>query len=78
MYNKDSRRLYLDVWKHVWVVCHRKPKTCIMGTTVYVEDKEYLFPSVESYLNNFPQKIRNCLATTMQLHDILWLVISFG
>jgi hypothetical protein len=29
-------------------------KTCIMGTTVCVEDKEHVFPSVEEYMNNFP------------------------
>ena len=78
MYNKDSATLYLDVRKHVWVVCHEKPKTCIMGTTIYVEDKEHVFPSVEAYLDNFPRKTINCLATAMQLHDILCLVIYFG
>jgi len=71
IYNKDPARLYLDVCKHVWVVCHGKPKTCIMGTTVYVEDKEHVFPPVEAYLDNFPQKTRNRLATAMQLRDIL-------
>jgi hypothetical protein len=78
MCNKDSASLYLDVWKHIWVVCHRKLKTCIVGTTVCVEDKEHVFPSVEAYLNKFPWKTRNCLATTMQLRDILCVVIYFG
>ena len=77
MYNKDSGRLCFYVWKHVWVICHGKLRTCIVGTTVYVEDKEHVFPSVESYLNKFPWKTRNCLATTMQLRDILCLVIYF-
>jgi hypothetical protein len=49
-----------------------------MGTTVCVEDKEHVFPSVEAYLDNFPQKTRNCLAMAMQFRDILWLVIYFG
>jgi hypothetical protein len=49
-----------------------------MGTTVYVEDKEHIFPSVEAYLDNFPWKTRNRLATAMQFHNILWLVIYFG
>ena len=40
MYNKDTAKLYFCVWKHVCVVCHRKLKSCIMGTTVCVEDKE--------------------------------------
>jgi hypothetical protein len=31
MYNKDSTRLYLDVWKHVWVVFHGKPKNLYRG-----------------------------------------------
>jgi len=53
-------------------------KTCIVDTQVYVEDKEHVFQSVEAYLNNFPQKTRNCLATIMKLRDVLWLVISFG
>jgi len=78
MCNKDSASLYLDVWKHIWVVCHGKPKNCIMAKIVYVEDKEHVFPSVEAYLNKFPQKTRNRLATTIQLRDILCLVIYFG
>ena len=78
MCNKDSAKLYLDVWKHVWVVFHGKPKTCIVGTTVYVEDKEDVFPSVEAYLNKLLWKMRNRLATAMQLRDILCLVICFG
>jgi hypothetical protein len=78
LYNKDSARLYFDVWKHVWVVCHGKPKTCIVGTTVCVEDKEHVFPSVEAYLDNFPWKTRNRLATAMQFRNILWLVIYIG
>jgi hypothetical protein len=78
MCNKDSASLYLDVWKHIWVVFHGKPKTCIVGTTVCVEDKEHVFPSVEAYLNKLPWKTRNRLATTMQLRDILCLVIYFG
>lgn len=78
MYKKDFARLYFGVWKHVWVVCHRKPKTCIVGTTVCVEDKEDVFPSVEAYMDNLPHKTRNRLATAMQFHNILWLVIYFG
>jgi hypothetical protein len=78
MCNKDSARLYLDVWKHVWVACHGKPKTCIVGTAVCVEDKEHVFPSVEAYMDEFPWKTRNCLAMAMQLRDILCLVIYFG
>jgi hypothetical protein len=78
MFNKDSVSLYLDVWKHIWVVFHEKSKTCIVGTSVCVEDKEHVFASVESYLNKLPWKTRNRLATTMQLRDILCLVIYFG
>jgi hypothetical protein len=78
MYNKDSAKLYFHVWKHIWLVCHRKPKSCIVGTTVYVEDKEHVFPSVEAYLDTLPRKTINRLATIMQFHNILWLVIYFG
>ena len=78
MYNKDFARLYFDVCKHVWVVCHGKPKFCIVGTTVCVKDKKHVFPSVEAYLDNFPQKTINRLATAMQFRNILWLVIYFG
>jgi hypothetical protein len=78
MCNKVSARLYLDVWKHVCVVFHGKLKTCIVGTTLCVEDKEHIFPSVESYLDKFPWKTKNHLATPMQLRDILCLVIYFG
>jgi len=49
-----------------------------MGTAVCVEDKEDVFPSVEAYLDKFPQKTRNRLATTMQLHDIFCLAIYLG
>jgi hypothetical protein len=77
MYNKDSARLYFDVLNHVCVVCHRKPKTCIVGTTICVEDKEHVFPSVESYLDNFPWKTKNRLATAVQFRNILWPVIYF-
>jgi hypothetical protein len=65
MYNKYSAKLYFHVWKHIWVVFHEKPKCCIVGTIVCVEDKEHLFPSVEAYLDNFPKKTRNRLATIM-------------
>jgi hypothetical protein len=78
MYNKDSVKLYFHVWKHIWVVFHRKPKYCIMGTTACIEDKENVFPSVEAYLDTFPQKTINHLATAMQFCNILWLVIYFG
>ena len=49
-----------------------------MVTPVYVEDKEHVFPWVEAYLDTFPQKTKNRLATTMQFRNILWLVIYFG
>jgi hypothetical protein len=78
MCNEVSARLYLNFWKHVWVVCHEKPKTCIVGTIVCVEDKEHVFPSVEAYLDKLPRKTRNHLTMTMQLRDILSLVIYFG
>jgi hypothetical protein len=78
MYKKYSTRLYFFVWKHVWVVFHGKPKSCIVGTTVCVEDKEHVFPSMEAYLDNFPWKTINRLAMAMQFHDILCLVIHFG
>ena len=78
MYNKDSAKLYFHVWKHIWVVCHGKPKSCIVVTTVCVEDKEHVFPSVEAYLDNFPRKTKNHLVAAMQLRDILCLVIYFG
>ena len=78
MYNRDLARLYFDVWKHVQVVFHGKPKTCTVGTIVCVEEKEHVFPLVEASLDNFPWKTRNRLAMAMQLHDILWLVIYFG
>jgi hypothetical protein len=53
-------------------------KTCIVDTSVCVEDKELVFQSVEAYLSNFPWKTRNRLAMAIQLCDVLWLVISFG
>ena len=77
MYNKDSAKLYFHVWKHIWLVCHEKPKSCIVGTIVCVEDKEHVFTSVEAYLDTFPRKTINRLAMTMQFHNILWLVIYF-
>jgi hypothetical protein len=39
MYNKHTAKLYFHVRKHIWVVFHEKPKSCVMGTTVCVEDK---------------------------------------
>jgi hypothetical protein len=78
MYNKDSAKLYFHVSKHIWVVFHKKPKFCIVGTTICVEDKEHVFPSVEAYMDTFPWKTINRLATTMQFHNILCLVIYFG
>jgi hypothetical protein len=78
MYNKDTAKLYFHVWKHIWVVFHGKPKSCIVGTTVCVEDKEHVFPWVEAYLDTFPRKTKNRLAMAMQFRNILWLVIYFG
>ena len=78
MYNKVIEKLYFHVWKHIWVVCHRKPKSCIMGTSSCVEDKEHVFPWVESYLDTFPWKTKNRLDMAMQFCNILWLVIYFG
>ena len=49
-----------------------------MVTPVCVEDKEHVFPSVEAYLDTFPWKTINRLATAMQFRNILWLVIYFG
>jgi len=78
MYNKDSAKLYFHVWKHIWLVFHGKPKSCIVGTEVCVEDKEDVFSSVKAYLDAFPQKTINRLGTTMQFRNILWLVTYFG
>jgi hypothetical protein len=78
MYNKYFAKLYFHVLKHIWLVCHEKPKSCIMGTTVCVEDKEHVFPFVEEYMDTFPWKTINRLSTTMQFHNIFSLVIYFG
>jgi hypothetical protein len=49
-----------------------------MSTTVCVEDKEHVFPSVEAYMDTLPRKNKKRLATAMQFCNILWLVIYFG
>jgi hypothetical protein len=78
MYNKDTAKLYFHVRKHISVVFHGKPKSCVLGTRVFVEDKEHVFPWVEAYLDTFPWKTKNRLAMAMQFRNILWLVIYFG